>query len=224
MKETTKTSRTAGYLEKIFRTLNQDSFGGKLEEPIITIQSTPGAYGHVSVAKVWKKKDSARNELNISAEWLERPVEDVVTTMIHEMSHLANMQNGVQDCSRGNTYHNRKFKEEAEKHMVTVEKHEKYGWTVTEPTEELLEYIIMQGWGDIQMGRNPFAGLLGGISGGKEKGKSAGGQTEKKPGSNSRRYQCPCCKAIVRATKDLNIICGDCNVTFELTGGKNDEA
>lgn len=28
MKKTTKTSRTAGYLEKIFRALNNDSFGG----------------------------------------------------------------------------------------------------------------------------------------------------------------------------------------------------
>lgn len=57
MKETVKTSRTAGYLEKIFRAVDADWFGGELEEPIITIQSTPRAYGHVSVAKTWKRKD-----------------------------------------------------------------------------------------------------------------------------------------------------------------------
>lgn len=51
MKETIKTSRTAGYLEKIFRALNAKYFNGELEEPIITIQSTPRAYGHVTVAK-----------------------------------------------------------------------------------------------------------------------------------------------------------------------------
>ena len=50
MKETIKTSRTAGYLEKIFRALNAKYFNGELEEPIITIQSTPRAYGHVTVA------------------------------------------------------------------------------------------------------------------------------------------------------------------------------
>lgn len=48
MKETVKTSRTAGYLEKIFRAVNAKYFGGQLEEPIITIQSTPKAYGHVT--------------------------------------------------------------------------------------------------------------------------------------------------------------------------------
>lgn len=31
MKETIKTSRTAGYLEKIFRAINADWFGGELE-------------------------------------------------------------------------------------------------------------------------------------------------------------------------------------------------
>ena len=51
MKETVKTSRTAGYLEKIFRALNAKYFNGELEEPIITIQSTPRAYEHVTVAK-----------------------------------------------------------------------------------------------------------------------------------------------------------------------------
>lgn len=45
MKETIKTSRTAGYLEKIFRTLNAHYLNGELEEPIITIQSTPRACG-----------------------------------------------------------------------------------------------------------------------------------------------------------------------------------
>ena len=219
MKETTKTSRVAGYLEKMFRAINADSFAGKLEEPIITIMSTPGAYGHVTVSKVWRAKGSERYELNMAADWLERPIENVVSTLIHEMTHLYNMQMGIQDCSRGGTYHNKKFKEEAEKHMIAIEKHEKYGWTLTSPTDELLEYIMEQGWGDIDMGRGCLFGLLGGKDTGKPgKGAqgSAGGEDEPKKGS-SRRYQCPSCKAIVRATKDLKIICGSCNVDFELT-------
>lgn len=221
MKETTKTSRTAGYLEKMFRALNTDSFNGVLEEPVITIQSTPTAYGHVSVAKTWKRKGEDRHELNISADWLQRPIENVVATMIHEMVHLYNMQNGIQDCSRGGTYHNKKFKEEAEKHMLHIEKSDKYGWTVTSPTDELLEYIISKGWEDIDMGRNCLYGLFGGSGGksGKDNDSGSGavpGADSTKKG-NSRRYKCPCCFALVRATKDLHIICGKCNVDFELT-------
>ena len=53
MKQIVKTSRLAGQLEKLFRMLNEDFFDGQLETPIITIQSTPRAYGHVSVNSIW---------------------------------------------------------------------------------------------------------------------------------------------------------------------------
>lgn len=216
MKATVKTSRTAGYLEKIFRALNEDSFGGGVEEPIITIQSTPGAYGHCSVHKTWKRKDSERHELNISANYLQRPIEEVVATMIHEMVHLWNIQHGIQDCSRGNTYHNRKFKEEAEKHMLRIEKHDKYGWTITLVTDELLEYILEKGWGDIDMGQGAFGfGISGGSGGSGGSGKAVGGKSPKP--TNSRRYKCLGCGALVRATRDLDIVCKPCNLDFVLT-------
>lgn len=217
MKPTVKTSRSAGYIEKMFRTINADSFGGVIEEPIITIQVTPGAYGHVSVAKVWKRGEETRHELNIAADWLDRPIEQVVATLIHEMVHLYNLQNGVQDCSRGGTYHNKKFKDEAEKHMIQIDKSDKYGWTITSPTDELLEYILNKGWEDFQMSRGAHFGI-GGSGGGKISGGSGGVQGgEIKPkGSNSRKYVCPGCGAIVRATRDLEIICKPCMMEFEL--------
>ena len=96
MKNTVKTSRTAGYLEKMFRVLNDHYFSGEIEEPIITIQSTPRAYGHVTVAKSWHRADGeARHELNIGAGTIDRPVECVVATLLHEMVHLHNLQNGI---------------------------------------------------------------------------------------------------------------------------------
>lgn len=219
MKKTIKTSRSAGYLEKIFRTINADSFGGVIEEPIITIQTTPGAYGHVTVGKTWKRGEETRHELNIAADWLDRPIENVVTTMIHEMVHLYNIQNGIQDCSRGGSYHNRKFKTEAEKHMLKIDKDERYGWTITSPTDELLEYILLQGWEDLEMSRGVHFGF-GGVGGGKAAGGSGGvqGGVQKPKGSNSRKYVCPCCGAIVRATRDLELICKPCMVDFERVG------
>ena len=39
-----------------------------------------------------------------------------------------NLQNKVQDTSRSGMYHNKKFKEVAEKHGLTVEKDSKYGY------------------------------------------------------------------------------------------------
>ena len=46
MKELSKYSRLAGYLEKLYDKLNDHFFAGQLDRPVITIQSTPRAYGH----------------------------------------------------------------------------------------------------------------------------------------------------------------------------------
>ncbi len=215
MKETVKTSRTAGYLEKMFRALNRDFFGGELEEPIITIQSTPRAYGHVTVAKTWRRKNDWRHELNIGAETLERPIENVAATMLHEMVHLYNLAHGVQDCSRGGVYHNKKFKAEAERRGLVIEHDERYGWTKTSPSDELLEYILEQGWTEISMNRG-----LGWTPPASTGGKAgAGGGTDDgqrpKAKSSTRKYICPCCGQSVRATKVVNIICGNCNEQME---------
>lgn len=39
-----------------------------------------------------------------------------------------------------------------------------------------------------------------------------GRQTSK---NRSIKYVCPVCGAIIQATKQVNVICGDCNVAFE---------
>ena len=153
MKETVKTSRTAGYLEKIFRALNAKYFGGQLEEPIITIQSTPRAYGHVTVAKAWHKGTTTRHELNIGAGTLDRPIENVVATMLHECVHLWNMQQGIQDTSRGGAYHNKRFRDAATARDLDISYDPRIGWSITQPTDALCEFILDQGWTDIQMNR-----------------------------------------------------------------------
>lgn len=211
MKETIKTSRTAGYLEKIFRAVNAKYFGGQLEEPIITIQSTPKAYGHVTVAKAWQRGESTRHELNIGAGALDRPIENVVATLVHECVHLWNLQNGVQDCSRGGQYHNKKFKSLAEKCDLKISYDPRIGWSITEPTEALCEFILEQDWTDIHMSRIEWSYTPRGTGAGNAPGKPAGGS----PNSHSIKYMCPCCKNSVRATKVVNIKCADCDMTMQ---------
>ena len=210
MKQTIKTSRTAGYLEKLFRTLNTRYFGDTIEEPIITIQSTPRAYGHVTVSKAWHKANGdERHELNIAAGTLDRPIEEIVSTLLHEMVHLMNLQNGVQDCSRGGTYHNRKFKAAAEACDLHIDYDERIGWSVTSPTEALIDFIIEEGWEDICISRED-----GCIS--RTPGRGSPDRTPTTPTtpkkSSTRKYICPGCKMSVRATREVNIICGDCGL------------
>lgn len=207
MKETIKTSRTAGYLEKIFRALNQKYFDGQLEEPIITIQSTPRAYGHVTVGKSWRKGQEHRHELNIGAETLDRPIENVTATLLHEMVHLWNLQNGIQDCSRGGAYHNKKFRDAATARDLSISYDPRIGWSITEPTEALCNYIIEQGWTDIHMNRIEWSYTPRGAGNG-----NATGATPPPKPSHTRKYICPCCGNSVRATKEVHILCMDCNL------------
>lgn len=208
MKETVKTSRTAGYLEKIFRALNVKYFNGELEESIITIQSTPRAYGHVTVAKAWQRGDTTRHELNIGAGTLARPIENVVATTLHECVHLWNLQNGIQDCSRGGAYHNKKFKEAAEARDLKISYDPRVGWSITEPTDALCEFILEQDWQDISMNRiEDFYAPRG-----KGAGDATGKPTGSNPNSHSIKYVCPCCHNSVRGTKVVRIKCADCDM------------
>lgn len=152
MKQTVKTSRAAGQLEKMFRELNKHYFAGKLPEPIISLKKTPSAYGHITCSKVWQAGGENKYEINISSATLDRPIEETASTLLHEMVHEYCMETGIKDTSNNGVYHNRRFKEQAEAHGLTVDHHEKYGWTITSPSEELLDFIIFQGWQDIQMG------------------------------------------------------------------------
>lgn len=212
MKQLVKTSRTAGYLEKMFRALNAEFFAGEeIEEPIITIQSTKGAYGHVTVAKVWKAKDSAKHELNIGADTLERPIENVASTLLHEMVHLYNMAHEVQDCSRGGSYHNKKFKAEAEKRGLLIEYRERYGWTTTKPSDKLLDFILLNGWTEIEMNRGSLPMFV--PTGAGKAGDGGEDEQPKKPRakSSTRKYKCPCCGLSVRATKVVFVKCIECD-------------
>jgi len=207
MKELTSYNRVAGYLNKIFDLLNKAFFEGALARPTITIQSTPRAYGHFSLREdTWVSKIGGTHEINIGAGTLARPIEDVVATLLHEMVHYHNFVCGIQDCSRGNTYHNRKFKEAAEARGLVVERSERYGWSRTSPSETLLDFVLDNGLTDILLNRNEESGFQ--MTGTGAHSGSVFGTTKT---SSTRKYICPCCGMSIRATKEVRIACMDCD-------------
>lgn len=214
MKQTVKTSRTAGYLEKMFRALNDRYFDGLLDEPVITIQSTPRAYGHVTVGKSWRRGQEHRHELNLGAGTIDRPIEEVAATLQHEMVHLWNIREGIPDCSRGGQYHNKRFRDAAEARDLKISFDKRIGWSITEPTPALCDFIIEQGWTDIDMARVEWGFTpRGGPGAG-----SAGIGTLPPTGratSNSRKYVCPSCGLIIRATREVRVSCMDCSEQLE---------
>ena len=209
MKELTSYNRVAGYLNKIFDLLNREFFESTLTRPTITIQSTPKAYGHFSLNKdTWISKLGGTHEINIGAGTLARPIENVVATLLHEMVHYFNYVNGVQDCSRGNTYHNKRFKDAAESRGLIITHSNQYGWSHTEPSDELLEFVLKNDLTDILINRNEATYFR--VGGGSGAHSGAGGTVTPPRTSSTRKYICPCCGMSVRATRTVRIACVDC--------------
>lgn len=209
MKEITKSSRLLGQLEKLYRMLNHDWFDDELGNVVITVQSSPTAYAHIVLENAWTVKDSGLPELNIGAGTLDRPIEHIVASLMHEMCHLLNHQRGIKDTSNRGVYHNIEFKKVGEAHGLIIDRSDRYGWTITNPADELIDYLLENNLQDILLCRNESGGIR--IAGG---GKAANGgipTTGKKP-SSTRKLICPCCGQSVRATRAVNILCGDCLV------------
>lgn len=193
--------------ENAFSIANAHFYGDCLESPVITIQqgAKARAYGWVSVAKVWhEEKGGEFRELNISAEYLQRGFDDVACTLLHEMVHIFNMMNGVQDTARRGIRHNQKFAEAGAAHGLEPYKGEDYnkaGWRVR-MTEETAVYA-----------RKAFTELQQALTMYRDETKKG---EVKKTKSNVLKYVCPICGASVRATKPINIKCMDCDEEMTL--------
>lgn len=209
MKEIVKTSRLAGQLEKLFNKLNTDWFNGELPTPIITIQSTPRAYGHYTTYDAWTTKGEGRREINIGAGTLDRPIEEIVATLIHEMCHMYNdLILNVQDCSGSSKmYHNKAFAAAASSHGLTVTR-TRYGNSHTEPSDALIEWILDNDIQEIKLNRNEPHGIR--IAGGNTAANGGATTTGTVSKGHSIRYKCPCCGQLARTTKKANLICGNC--------------
>lgn len=199
MNGTDKYIATVAYLGKLYDYLNAELFGGELIKPVITIQRDERnkTNGWWSVAKVWRENadDDGEHELNMTAQQLHRPIGEIAATMIHEMCHQYASVHEMQDTSRGGNYHNKLFKKIAETHGLTVACAPQIGWSVTALTDDtaakIAEFTAVNPCDIIY--RLPVMK----------------GQTVKT--SSTRKYICPVCGMSVRATKQVNIKCVDCD-------------
>lgn len=196
---TEKYINSVKYLSSLYDFLNGQFFNGALDKPVITIQqdSSNKAFGWFSIKKVWKETDNdeGQNEINLSAQFLNRPIRQIAATLLHEMCHQWAQANNLQDCSRSGSYHNKIFKRIAETHGLTVEFVKTLGYAHTElnaTSETIIEKYVSD---------NPPAIIY--------RLPVFKGQSVKS--TSTRKYVCGCCGNSVRATKRVNLICGDCN-------------
>ena len=200
-------------IESYFSIINDRYYAGQLQKPVITVSpdTKNRAFDWCTSWKAWKQEsnDGAEGyyEINICADYLNRPFIEVIGTLMHEMVHLWNIQTGVKDTSRAGTYHNGKFKEAAEAHGLILTKDSKYGWIGRDLNPEAEAFINSIKKSDFLLSR-PKEGY---VSNSQENTTSENSEEKPKRKHSSRKYVCPECGMIVRATKDVRILCVDCN-------------
>ena len=130
---------------------------------------------------------------------------------------MDNLTHEIKDVSNNGYYHNKKFKETAEAHGLHIEHHATYGWTITTLTEETAEWLAQQpGMEDITASRKTTLQIktkADDDEGDETTTTIKGGRSTSK--NRSIKYVCPHCGAIIRATRQVNVVCGDCDVPFE---------
>lgn len=190
-------------MQGMFSRINEHFFGNELEKVVITFEAgyKKGAYGWIDNVKDWKQGKAERYNINISADYLDRSKEQIISTLIHEMCHLYALQNEIKDTSRSGIYHNKKFKEIAESHGLNVLEADKIGWSVTSLKPETVEWLKSNcNFGEITI----------------YKKKPLVADKAATPKQSSRKYVCPCCGLIVRATKECSIKCMECDEKMEI--------
>lgn len=200
-------------LRRMFVFFNNYFYDGLLEEPVILIQTNgkhKNTLGWCTSEKIWtdKEKKTRYYEITICSEYLTREIEKIVGTLLHEMVHLHNLQYEIKDTSRSGSYHNKKFKKIAEEKGLIISYSKKIGWSLTElhPSTRLLIEDLKPQKNLFKISRHSHFF--------DEDGKDD--PDENKSKSSTRKYICPKCGNIIRATKDVKVICGDCNIEFKL--------
>jgi len=135
-------------LEQSFNFFSKELFDSRLSDQntIITIQTKgkANAYGWCSVDNIWYNGNDDSivtiREINICAEYLNRPFYNTCETLLHEMCHLDNLLSEINDCSR-KQFHNELFKSKAESIGLNVNKIKNYGWSETR-LGELLKCLV----------------------------------------------------------------------------------
>jgi hypothetical protein len=194
-------SNTIIELEKAFDFFNKEFYENKLIRPVILVQSAKkrNSLGTCSCCPIWENKDDKTKnnyEITISAEFLNRTLDEILATLLHEMVHLYCSQNEIKDTSNNCVYHNKKFKEEAEKRGLIINHKKTIGWSVTKLNEATIDLIKKCSINDkvFDYYRNSCLGPA------------------KKPSKPMFKYSCPKCGLKISHYKEVKLICGNCNV------------
>jgi len=191
-------------LRKMFIEFNIKYFDGQLKEPMIVVQThgqKKSTLGWCSVHQIWsgENEDEKEYEITMCAEYLNRTFHELCGTMQHEMVHLYNIYNNIQDVNANGKTHNTKFRDAAESRGLHIERADKIGWSVTTLTDSMREFVD-----SLDIDKSVFSW---------KRTNFVAPKKTRKP-STKLKYVCPDCGASFESKKEIKAICTDCDTIF----------
>lgn len=217
---------------------NEVLFDGELPPCLITLQRQSHVYGYFAAGRFVNQTGATTDEIAMNPSYFAIcPAEEVMQTLVHEMVHLWQHHCG-KTSRRG--YHNQEWAEKMEAVGLVPSSTGKPGGKRTGDKmgdyiqeggvfeiacQQLLTENFRISWADKfpALDRVKQAILDGNIESfqddlttwGIEIGEDGNLILETKPATRSK-YSCPACGVNVWGKPELNLICGDCNIAFEI--------
>lgn len=104
--KTESLSVITGALEQAHEIIKNET--GAPRATILVTRALKGAHAHFTPYTPWASGEESFNEIAFNAESFQLGAVHVLGSLLHEVAHSINHQNGVKDCS-SNQYHNEHF-------------------------------------------------------------------------------------------------------------------
>ena len=149
-------NETITHIDSMYQFFNKE-LGAQLPEKVVfTLIPNRGRSRYLGwfFGNRWKQGEETIHEINIAPDFLNRTVDEIAETLIHEITHLKNNVLNIKDCLP-NQYHNKAFKKQAEEFGLKVEKMKNKGYALTS-LDERAKAIVEAYKIKVLNGNNPF--------------------------------------------------------------------
>jgi predicted SprT family Zn-dependent metalloprotease len=203
-------------IERAFKFYNEKIFDGQLQPTAFTIARQSRMIACFRpISFVTRQGGEEMSEISFNPDYLDRTVEEIVSTLVHEMFHLAQYQYG--DPSR-NGYHNKEWGSWMEKAGLTPSSTGQEGGKRT--GQKMSHVIIPEGLFEVvtkQLVGDNFKLKWCSVvaKGAVDPDDDEDGKPKKKKAKSKLKYTCPECKQNAWAKPDTPLMCGKCKLDME---------
>lgn len=201
-----KTPTTEQYLnlQAAYNYFNKHLFADGLADCVITLRNHGKRTLGLFHAEQWTDADGKAkcHEIALAPAFLDRPLEDVFSTLVHEMCHLWQQDHGKPGR---NGYHNKEWGDKMKDVGLYPSNTGKEGGKET--GQQMTHYTVDGGPFAVAFEKMPDAIRLPWI------GVKPGEKEKKSP--VKIKYQCPDCETCAWGKPNMNLVCGECDEQLE---------